>query len=44
MDLVFGVAQRIVLLHYGEILCEGTPDQIRNNPRVTEIYMGTLKK
>jgi len=44
MDLVFGVAQRILLLHYGELLCQGTCDEIRINPKVKEIYMGTLEK
>ncbi|MBW1801174.1 MAG: ABC transporter ATP-binding protein [Deltaproteobacteria bacterium] len=40
MDLVFGVAQRIIVLHYGEIIVEGQPDEIKNNPKVKEIYMG----
>ncbi len=40
MDLVFGVAQRIIVLHYGEINSEGTCDQIRINKKVKEIYMG----
>jgi len=41
MDLVFGIAQRIIVLHYGEIICEGTCEQIRSDPKVKEIYMGT---
>ena len=40
MDLVFGVAQRIIVLHYGEIIVEGKPDEIKNNAKVREIYMG----
>ena len=34
MDLVFGVAERVILLHYGEIACEGTCDEIRSNAMV----------
>ena len=41
MDLVFGVADRIIVLHYGQIIAEGTCDEIRIHPRVKEIYMGT---
>jgi branched-chain amino acid transport system ATP-binding protein len=44
MDLVFGVAERIILLHFGEISCEGTCDEIRANETVKEIYMGSRKQ
>lgn len=40
MDLVFGVAERVIVLHYGEIIAEGTCQQISTDPRVKEIYMG----
>jgi len=40
MDLVFGIAERIIVLHYGEIISEGTCEEIRTDPRVKEIYMG----
>jgi branched-chain amino acid transport system ATP-binding protein len=40
MDLVFGVAGRIIVLHYGEIIAEGAPEEISNNSRVKEIYIG----
>jgi len=40
MDLVFEVAQRIIVLHYGEIIADGTPDEIESDKRVREIYMG----
>lgn len=43
MDLVFGVAERIILLNLGEIACEGTPDEIRTNQLVKDIYMGSHK-
>jgi branched-chain amino acid transport system ATP-binding protein len=40
MDLVFGVARRIIVLHYGRIIAEGTPDDIQEDSRVKEVYMG----
>ena len=44
MDLVFGVAERVVLLHYGQIACEGTCEEIRGNQMVRDIYMGSRKR
>ena len=40
MDLVLNVAERIIVLHYGHIIAEGTPEEIQANPKVKEIYMG----
>ena len=40
MDLVFGMAERIIVLHYGEIIAEGSPEEIKMDSRVKEIYMG----
>jgi len=40
MELVFEVAQRIIVLHYGEIIADGTPDEIESDKKVREIYMG----
>ena len=39
MDLVFGFAEKIIVLHYGEIISQGTCDEIRRDVRVKEIYM-----
>ena len=36
-----GLAQRITVLDYGEILAEGTPAEIQQNPRVLEVYLKT---
>ena len=39
MQVVMELAHRITVLHYGEILAEGTPDDIQLNPRVMEVYL-----
>ncbi len=41
MDVVFSLADRITVLHYGEVLADGTPDAVRADPRVYEVYLGT---
>ena len=40
MDLVFAHASRITVLNYGEVLFEGTPDEVRNSALVQETYLG----
>jgi branched-chain amino acid transport system ATP-binding protein len=40
MDLVFGIAERVMVLHYGEIIAVGTPDEIQEDSKVREIYIG----
>ena len=41
MEVVMGLAQTITVLHYGEVLAEGTPVEIQDNPRVQEVYLKT---
>jgi branched-chain amino acid transport system ATP-binding protein len=40
IDILFGLADRITVLHHGQLLAEGTPQQIRSNDEVNKIYMG----
>jgi branched-chain amino acid transport system ATP-binding protein len=40
MDVVFNYADRIIVLNRGELVAEGTPEEVRNNPKVQEIYLG----
>ncbi|WP_458760183.1 ABC transporter ATP-binding protein [Afipia sp. TerB] len=40
MSVVFGLADRISVLVYGQIIASGTPEEIRANPKVKEAYLG----
>lgn len=41
MEVVMGLADRITVLNYGQVLAEGTPAEIQNNPKVLEVYLKT---
>lgn len=41
MDVVFGIADRVSVLVYGEVIATGTPEAIHANVRVQEAYLGT---
>jgi branched-chain amino acid transport system ATP-binding protein len=40
MDLALGLVDNVTCLHNGQVLVEGTPDAIRANESVQEIYLG----
>lgn len=40
MDLVMSVCHEIVVLDFGKVIAAGTPEQVRDNPLVTEAYLG----
>ena len=40
MDFVRSIAKRVTVLHEGRVLAEGNMDQVQNDPRVIEVYLG----
>jgi branched-chain amino acid transport system ATP-binding protein len=40
MDVVFGYADRVIVLHSGQVIASGRPGEIRADPRVQEVYLG----
>jgi branched-chain amino acid transport system ATP-binding protein len=42
MEVIFTLADRVTVLHYGEVIATGKPQEIRENQMVQEIYLGTV--
>jgi branched-chain amino acid transport system ATP-binding protein len=40
MKMVMGLCERLIVLHHGELLAEGSPDEIRGNAEVRRVYLG----
>lgn len=40
MDFVRSIAKRVTVLHQGSVLAEGSMDEVQNDPRVVEVYLG----
>jgi branched-chain amino acid transport system ATP-binding protein len=43
MGVVMDISDRVVVLDYGELLADGTPDEVRNNPEVIAAYLGVQR-
>lgn len=41
MEFVRQIARKVTVLHQGSVLCEGNMDEVQNNPRVIEVYLGS---
>ena len=44
MTFVRQIARKVTVLHQGTVLCEGTVDEVQNDERVLEVYLGRKKK
>ena len=40
MSVVFGFASRVIVMHLGQIIAAGSPESVRGDPRVREVYLG----
>jgi branched-chain amino acid transport system ATP-binding protein len=41
MDVVFGISDRVTVLHQGRVISEGLPEQVQDDERVVEVYLGS---
>ena len=40
MEVVFAIAHRITVLHQGQVIADGTPEEVRRHPEVRRVYLG----
>jgi len=41
MDVVFGISDRVTVLHQGQVISQGSPDEVAEDERVVEVYLGS---
>jgi len=44
MEFVRQIARKVTVLHQGEVLCEGSVEQVQSDPRVLEVYIGRRRE
>ena len=42
MEVVFAISNRIMVLHEGRLIFEGTPDEVRSSEEVMKVYLGEI--
>ncbi len=42
IDIALALADRVTVLHRGKVILDGTPDEVRTNPEVREVYFGRV--
>jgi branched-chain amino acid transport system ATP-binding protein len=44
LKVVMNLSRRVLVLHYGRLIAEGSPQEIVNNPKVIEAYLGSKRE